>query len=666
MRKRLHPEELILEWADAHHERTGDWPSVNSGPIHTALGETWAAVNAALSQGGRSLSSGSSLAKLLAEQRGVRNMADLPPLSIEQILAWADAHQQRTGQWPNVGSGPVEDAPDETWRNIQTSLHQGLRGLTGGSSLAQLLAEKRRVRNRLDLSPVTSEQILAWADAHQKRTGKWPTKVSGQIYDASEETWAGINASLQQGKRGLLGRISLAQLLAEKRGTRNRKSLPILTHQRVLEWADAHKRRTGEWPGQSSGPIPEAPGETWAAVQSALCQGLRGLPGGSSLAALLESERGVQNRKALPPLSRVQILAWADAHRQRTGEWPRRDSGQILEAPDESWQRIDGSLADGGRGLPGSSSLRKLLAEERGDRERFVAPPLTIEQILLWADAHYNHTGQWPKQDSGPVDGTRGETWKGIQMALVKGLRQLSGGSSLVKLLKARRGLQTHYGRGPLTLDQIVAWADAHHERTGEWPRSKAGRVQDAPQETWAGVNDALMAGRRQLPGGYSLPRLLAERRGVRNKQDLPKLSIEQILGWADAFQKRTGRWPNQNAGPIEETGETWRNVDVALRQGLRGLRGGLSLASLLAEERGVRNIKELCPLNKDRIVEWMNAHYERTGEWPRLTSGPILNAPGETWAGVNWALTHGKRGLKRGLSLARLIKGTGRGAASE
>jgi hypothetical protein len=55
-----------------------------------------------------------------------------------------------------------------------------------------------------------------------------------------------------------------------------------------LEWADRHRRATGEWPHVDSGPIRGRPRETWAAVQAALDQGARGLRGGSSLARLLQ------------------------------------------------------------------------------------------------------------------------------------------------------------------------------------------------------------------------------------------------------------------------------------------------------------------------------------------------------------------------------------------
>src|SRR5262249_18787618 len=68
--------ELILELADAHHRRTGCWPRHDSGPIVGAPGETWNGVDTALARGLRNLPGNSSLAKLLAKHRGVRNKAD--------------------------------------------------------------------------------------------------------------------------------------------------------------------------------------------------------------------------------------------------------------------------------------------------------------------------------------------------------------------------------------------------------------------------------------------------------------------------------------------------------------------------------------------------------------------------------------------------------------
>src|SRR5262249_23215786 len=40
-------------------------------------------------------------------------------------------------------------------------------------------------RNPKDLPRLTTRQVLAWARAHRRRTGSWPTAASGPILDAS-------------------------------------------------------------------------------------------------------------------------------------------------------------------------------------------------------------------------------------------------------------------------------------------------------------------------------------------------------------------------------------------------------------------------------------------------------------------------------------------------
>jgi hypothetical protein len=374
--------EQILGWVDAHHERTGDWPKVKSGPVVDAPHETWSGINAALELGLRGLPGEDSLARLLAVHRGVRNQANLVPLSLEQILLWADAHYMRTGQWPRIESGPVFEAPSETWKGIQMALVTGHRGLPGGSSLAQLLAEQRGARNHYDLPALSIEQILVWADLHRERTGKWPNEYSGVVADASDETWARINTALFEGIRGLSGGSSLARLLSEHRGKRNHLDLSDLTEEQILAWADAHHGRTGTWPTEDSGAVPDAPDETWRGITKALRNGSRGLPGGSSLARLLTEHRSKRNHLQLPDLTIDQILVWADAYHVKTGTWPKVKSGAVADAPGETWNAIEHALRNGNRGLPGGSSLAQLLNSQRGVRNRRDLPPLTEKVIL--------------------------------------------------------------------------------------------------------------------------------------------------------------------------------------------------------------------------------------------------------------------------------------------
>jgi len=64
----------------------------------------------------------------------------------------------------------------------------------------------------------------------------------------------------------------------------------------------------------------------------------------------------------------MQILRLADSHHQKTDQWPNRNAGDVLDAPNEKWSSIDGALKVGHRGLPGGSSLAKLLAEKRASK----------------------------------------------------------------------------------------------------------------------------------------------------------------------------------------------------------------------------------------------------------------------------------------------------------
>lgn len=499
----------ILAWADAYHQACGRWPKQKSGRIPGSLGETWSIVDEALRYGRRGLPCGSSLARLLAAERGVRNIHDLPPLSGEQILAWADEFRERTGEWPTSDSGPIAGAPGEKWQNIDVYLRSGCRGLPGGSSLAQLLTEQRSVSNHMAMPPLSEEQILVWADAHYGRTGAWPNVNSGPIAGADNQTWRNVDSYLRTGNRGLPGGSSLAQLLAEQREFRNIRDLPPFTVTQILHWADAHHERAGEWPNRESGPISESPQETWSKIDNALKTGQRGLPGNSSLRQLLAQRRGIRNHKVLPTLTIAQILAWADAHFRRTGEWPTRTGGAIAEAPGETWSIVDTALGRGRRGLPSGSSLARLLNKHRGVRNPACPPRLSVAGILNWADAHHQRTGAWPSASSGPIPDAPGETWTAVDLALQRGTRGLRGGSSLAKLLASKRGTRNRKALPKLTIRKILRWADAHHKRTGAWPNRHTGPIADAPGETWMAIDSALWQGLRGLPSRVTLHQVL-------------------------------------------------------------------------------------------------------------------------------------------------------------
>jgi hypothetical protein len=166
-------------------------------------------IDRALRRGLRSLPGGSSLAKLLAHHRNVRNIRGLPDLSERVILVWAGACHRLTGKWPNRNSGPIPEAPGETWAFVDAALHNGSRGLKGGSSLAKLLAARRGIRNRMNLPKLRAQEIKVWIKAYKERHNRRPTHLSGPIPEAPGETFAGVHAALSRGYRGCAGGSSL-------------------------------------------------------------------------------------------------------------------------------------------------------------------------------------------------------------------------------------------------------------------------------------------------------------------------------------------------------------------------------------------------------------------------------------------------------------------------
>lgn len=133
------------------------------------------------------------------------------------IVRWAKSFRHREGTWPIRKDGTIVEAPQETWSNLNTALVQGNRGVSGGSSLAQLLSEAVAYRNRKGLQPLLIKQILQWADRYEALHGRWPTHLSGPVAGSGGETWSGIHTALNKGYRGLPGNSSLYQVLLKYR-----------------------------------------------------------------------------------------------------------------------------------------------------------------------------------------------------------------------------------------------------------------------------------------------------------------------------------------------------------------------------------------------------------------------------------------------------------------
>jgi hypothetical protein len=231
----------------------------------------------------------------MAANRRVPTVRRRRNLTVSRILALADAYHARHGRWPTQRSGKVEcddgEGAGRTWGAVDQALFLGYRGLPGGTTLARLLAVERGVPDSHRRRQLTVKRILAWADAYHERSGRWPTRRSGMVENELNTTWELVHLALRFGRHGLPGGSSLAQFLTSERGVRRRKTPPPpLDSGQILSWAHAYRAHHGRWPTPDSGPVEGAAGETWSKIAMALLFGMRGLPDGGSLAALLAQQ----------------------------------------------------------------------------------------------------------------------------------------------------------------------------------------------------------------------------------------------------------------------------------------------------------------------------------------------------------------------------------------
>jgi len=437
---------------------------------------------------------------------------------------------------------------------------------------------------------------------------------------------------------------------------------PELTIKQILEWADHYHARFDKWPKKASGRIVGSLGETWLAVDKALQNRGRGLSiPGMSLPRLLEQRRGVRNKHNLPRLNSGEIVKWATAHFERTGTWPTIKSGGVPGVPHENWQSIDSALRIGLRGLPGGSSISRLVSAHRHGARRHYRPALEMKQIIRWAGDHRDRFGHLPTAKSGTISGQVDLTWGAVQLALRIGLRGLPGGTSLSRVLrdefKERPGRV--FREPDLSVEQILAWADAHHLRTGRWPMTESGAIRGAPGETWRIVDAALKYGLRRLKlPNMTLARLLASRRGVRHRSELPKLSLRRIHLWVRSHYRQNGVWPGSDSGPVSgAAGETWCAIDRALQLGTRGLPGDSSLTRFLMEHHGyvpMRHYRQR--LSTGTILTAARNYRKIHGRLPNQRSGQVEEIPGTSWANIDGALRQAHRGLPGKSSLRKLF----------
>jgi hypothetical protein len=232
---------------------------------------------------------------------------------------------------------------------------------------------------------------------------------------------------------------------------------------------------------------------------------------------------GGQGRRGLH-VTESFIAERALEYRALTGNWPKATTEEQVPGGHirDTWGRYEYALREGLRGLPGGSSLAKLLSERFGVPNKAALPRLTEDFVSDMALGFFWRHGSWPTQYSGRVDGGyETDTWSGYNTALMTGARGLLGGSSLAKLFEDRFGVQNISNKRPINTEFILERAAEHNRSKGRWPSVHSGKVENGhPGDTWAAYHSALYSGARGLPGGSSLAKLLAPLKNRHRNKD--------------------------------------------------------------------------------------------------------------------------------------------------
>jgi hypothetical protein len=426
----------VLSACDLFHKTHKTWPRRTSGKITGITGRTWAQINSSLIRGSYGLPGNSSLAQLLLEKRSVQHHLAKPKLTEHLILRWADLHRKRTGQWPTHKSGPVKESPNDTWLGIRKALVNGNRGLQGDSSIEKLLWEKRNVKGQHAGNQLTTELIMDYAKQHYELTNDYPHSSSQWALKAIKDSWQAIDVALRNGQRSLNALDGgLSKLLELNKLKRHRGSAPTKAQilEAAIEYQTSHPK--GKWPTRVSGNVTELLDITWSAINDALKRGAITDTPERSLAQFLERVVDRRNQANLANLTETTILNWCDEYFSAHGKYPGQGSEALESMDSETFNNINAALTSGHRGLPGGSSLAKLLRKNRNYQDNYSRPKLTLPKIIDMMVDHYQTFAKWPVSTDKEVVGHASEKWSAINAALHIGSRGLrTSGNSLAKL----------------------------------------------------------------------------------------------------------------------------------------------------------------------------------------------------------------------------------------
>lgn len=365
--------------------------------------------------------------------------------------------------------------------------------------MAAKFSEKLRASagNTWTVSEIVSEMI-----ALEKRTGKLPTKLTpGHIAALGYVTWNAVDRALYHGFHGLPGGSSLS-LIQEgfiKLSARGKiHELPMEQFDEVIcEW---HRER-GMWPSKSTKGRCDRLRVSWGTIHDNLVKK------GTSLAAVVARLSNQSYRKKNWTITELERLVLS--HYERCGEWPSLATQGFAPETTMSWTAISERLRNNGSSL---AMIVAKLANTTYKHEEF-----TMRQFEEMITEEHERSGNWPTDNSkGYAPGTT-LSWCAVGVRLRKLGTTLS---CVVDRLSGRTPL-----RQKLSEQLIEKWVIDWMRHTGMEPGPKTEGTIPGTSLSWANINDNLKYGKRGLPGGDSLTKMVARIKARKIKKTTKKSS---------------------------------------------------------------------------------------------------------------------------------------------
>jgi hypothetical protein len=356
-----------------------------------------------------------------------------------------------------------------------------------------------------------ADRAVAHCEA-TKRLADGPRRVARvrirqMLEGANRMSAVDFGVNMQEGLLGALrsfsGQFGYADLrrLRESLG----RAAPV-SLQQVHDAMQTFVLEQERWPDRHDGAIPTLEG-SWLAIDEALRVGVRGLPGGSSLAKERVALTGARRRQSL---TEENVKAAILAHHRATGAWPNDSTKGVIPGVGYTWSYVRAFIRNSGHGFHG------LVRELQGlSAEKTRLTLASVEEAI--AAFRTAHDGRWPTcSTAGTVPILDSErptlTWSTLDTLLAVGTsglpkvgadgRQLS----LARVVAGLRGVVP--SSSPLTLTVVEEAMLEWKRKEGTWPTAKTSGKAPIIDVTWKALNIYLQRGKRSLPGGLTLKRV--------------------------------------------------------------------------------------------------------------------------------------------------------------